>query len=579
MLQPFLSNRRAHFTCVASLYFSMGKDFRKKDRKEDPKETKVKKDEAKDAKKKVGGIPKYQFLQKACLAAYPDEEGNALWLGDKESVKELLKPDSVMNRCTNKNSEMLARPGMALSLAASALQHGGNVLVSGKGKKAIEKAMAIFKDKDAEAFLKAAKVLNLGKSGTASRSDVKTAVHTYVKFMVKHQDGLHDAVVGLVSSCSLLYLFGMHMVEQGAFFEKSGSWAKKWKRFGSEPVQMKAWIKDPGSQSKLEEALVDLVMEKSDAHKKRARAEESSKSKASSPATSSASSRKASSSRGRSRSSNRKSKKGRKESKDKDNKKDKKEKKEKSPKKERKKRRSSSRSCSGTGSKANKRSKSPSPAASKKGRVKQMELSSDDQEASSPEAVPTEEALGGWNAEEAAKLQEEVAAGLESLTDKKKRLGLSALVGLLDNLPAEVLEFAGLSKMLPKLKVMTKLPKAESVQQILLLLQEVCLKKAAGSAAEPLAKHVMVTIHRIGGVARDGKAVVREGDPVDTVEVAASGTVEDALAAFFEAQGSSEDRCNWQVKALTDDFKLLQVYPETMPVTTCSQVALVRKGG
>ena len=455
----------------------MGKDFTKKDRKEDPKEHKVKKDETKDKKNKTGGIPKYQFLQKACLAPYPDEEGNALWLGDKESVKELLKADSVMNRCTNKNSEMLARPGMALSLAASALQHGGSTLVSGKGKKAIEKAMAIFRDKDAEAFLKAAKALNLGKSGTASRSDVKTAVHTYVKFMVKHQDGLHDAVVGLVSSCSLLYLFGMHIVEQGAFFEKSGSWAKKWKRFGSEPVQMKAWIKDPGSQSKLEEALVDLVMEKSDAHKKRARAEESSKSKASSPATSSASSRKASSSRGRSRSSNRKkSKKSRKETKDKDNKKDKKEKREKSPKKERKKKRSSSRASKGRSA------ATPLKSEERRG-MPQLDLELEEAETSSAPPSP-KDALCEWDAEAAAKLGRDVAAGLQYLKDEEKRLTLPALLALLEGLSPQLVYMAGLETAFKKLKQLTQLPKEDKVAKILSALQGLCQKKEAAAGKE-----------------------------------------------------------------------------------------------
>ena len=165
----------------------MGRDDRKEKKKN--KEDAQGKDKEPPVKK-PGGIPKYQFFQKASLAPYPDEDGNALWLGDKESLGDLLAPAAVLNSRTPKNAEMLARPGMALSLAASAFEHGGGDLASGKAKKALEKLVALFKEKDGQCFLDAARVLNLGKSGSASRSDVKDAVHTYVKFMIKDSEGL-----------------------------------------------------------------------------------------------------------------------------------------------------------------------------------------------------------------------------------------------------------------------------------------------------------------------------------------------------------------------------------------------------
>ena len=63
------------------------------------------------------------------------------------------------------------------------------------------------------------------------------------------------------------------------------------------------------------------------------------------------------------------------------------------------------------------------------------------------------------------------------------------------------------------------------------------------------------------------------------VEPASDATVEDGTALFFEKQGSSEDRSNWAVKALTPEHKLLSVIPETMPSKDCPRIALVRKGG
>lgn len=67
---------------------------------------KVKK--AKVDKQKV--VPKYALPTKALLAAYPDEEGNPIYIGDKDGPSEVLDPSNLLGRSTAKNSEMLSRP-------------------------------------------------------------------------------------------------------------------------------------------------------------------------------------------------------------------------------------------------------------------------------------------------------------------------------------------------------------------------------------------------------------------------------------------------------------------------------------
>ena len=76
----------------------MGKDYQKK-----PSKKAV---ETKGANpRKPSGIPKYQHFPKASLAPYPDEEGNAFWLGDNESLQELLSPSNILASRSPKNSE------------------------------------------------------------------------------------------------------------------------------------------------------------------------------------------------------------------------------------------------------------------------------------------------------------------------------------------------------------------------------------------------------------------------------------------------------------------------------------------
>ena len=61
-----------------------------------------------DAAKKNKLAPKYALAAKTLLAAYPDADGNPVYVGDKDGAAGLLEPGSILGRSTPKNTEMLS---------------------------------------------------------------------------------------------------------------------------------------------------------------------------------------------------------------------------------------------------------------------------------------------------------------------------------------------------------------------------------------------------------------------------------------------------------------------------------------
>ena len=95
---------------------------------------------------------------------------------------------------------MLARPGMAISLSAAAIHVGAKEFLEGKGAKALEKMPRFFETSSGKELLSAVKTLNLGKSGSASRSALKKAVKKYIDFMQADNEDLQKALVRVVNS-------------------------------------------------------------------------------------------------------------------------------------------------------------------------------------------------------------------------------------------------------------------------------------------------------------------------------------------------------------------------------------------
>ena len=87
-------------------------------------------------------------------------------------------------------------------------------------------------------------------------------------------------------------------------------------------------------------------------------------------------------------------------------------------------------------------------------------------------------------------------------------------------------------------------------------------------------------VHRVGSVSADGRAVVREGDPADELEIEDENeTVAEAISRLMTAQGSEADLPNWTVKAMEEDKVIREISPDTTPASGCPRIVLVRKGG
>ena len=561
----------------------MGKDYQKKSSK--------KAAETKDANaRKPSGIPKYQHFPKASLAPYPDEDGNALWLGDSESLQELLSPSNILASRRPTNSEMLARPGMAISLSAAAIHHGAKELLEGKGAKALEKLSPFFETSSGKDLLGAVRTLNLGKSGSASRSALKKAVKKYVDFMQADNTDLQKALVRVVNTASRAYLLAMHLLEQRAFFLKTGSWAKKWKRSGKEPSEIKAWLKEPSSTNKLTTALIDAVLQKIKQSRKKVKDSESGDTVSKGDKSDSGSDAAAASSAS---SSHRRTKTSRKDKKSKKDRKGKKEKKSaKSSSTEEKEKKPKKRSASSDAGKSSpsKPSSSPKAAASRRRsrsprrrpakEPRALSLGSEDEATSL--APPSEaDALKQWSGDAARALADAAATALANIESKDKGLSHAALVNHMDNIPKDALEVAGLTQPLEGLKKLTKLPKKTKLEQLLKELQALAARRETLEESDKEGKkkkknrRVVLSIQRL---TPSGKAASEDScKAADTVEVDAEDTVEDALAIFFAADGADLDRNDWLVKTWDKDRLLKDIYPETKMVKDCHEVALLQK--
>ena len=213
-----------------------------------------------EKKKGTGVVAKYMYFAKHTLAPYPDEDGSALYVGDHEDEAALLDPAAVLRTRNSSNCEMLRRPGMGLSLSTASVDVGLRALKKLSALKKLKNALAT---DEGEALRKACKTLNIGKNGKAKRSQVQEAVKKYTEHMTKATDAeFHDALVGVASLTSKIYLAVMAMLEHRALFQKKKAWAKKMHSDEKPSETMQAWMKEPGADDKLVTALVDAFMVK-----------------------------------------------------------------------------------------------------------------------------------------------------------------------------------------------------------------------------------------------------------------------------------------------------------------------------
>ena len=93
-------------------------------------------------------------------------------------------------------------------------------------------------------------------------------------------------------------------------------------------------------------------------------------------------------------------------------------------------------------------------------------------------------------------------------------------------------------------------------------------------------KEVHLSIHRIGAVSPEGKAIVKETDPVDKVQISDTNeTVSSAVFRLMDAQGSKADFPNWDIRVMDEDFVVRSLDAASALARDNPKVVLVRKGG
>ena len=226
-------------------------------------------------------VPKYMHFAKHSLASYPDEDGCCLYLGDHDSEQALLAFDAVLASRNSKNCEMLARPGMGLSLSAASIDTCLKALQEKPADWGLKRLRLAVEAAKGEEVRQAVSALNVGKSGKAKRADVTAAVKSYVDFMSagdsEERQNLQESLVQVISFTSKVYVGAMSMLEHMALFRRRKAWAKKMRNADKQPSAIRSWIKDPTSEDKLSDALVEAFMEKMKKQSKRKLQKETSK--------------------------------------------------------------------------------------------------------------------------------------------------------------------------------------------------------------------------------------------------------------------------------------------------------------
>ena len=224
-------------------------------------------------------VPKFKYFAKAALAAYPDKDGNPIYLGDAADVQEFTSNGAVSRTRNKTNCEFLHRPGMAVNLNASTFATGlrltkrlprksvirpdaKKVL---KGWSAYDQVLDLFDTDSGRAFAEAVAILNVGTTEHPAKTDVVDAVDKYVDFLtsddVQHGDA-REAFGHMAAHAASLYLLAMTFIETVDLFNHRKGFAKKMVDIQKQPRGVQRWAKSPEDLDRFKSALVESFMEK-----------------------------------------------------------------------------------------------------------------------------------------------------------------------------------------------------------------------------------------------------------------------------------------------------------------------------
>ena len=200
-------------------------------------------------------VPKYEYFEKAKLAAYPNEEGGCLYLDKGQDEKQFFALNNIAKSRSGSNEELCRRIGMGVSLDANSAAAGVKLLekhFSGEWPVAVQtslhktglpKLKAALETTQGKQFVAALDILNVGKEGRPEEADIKKALKGFVDYLQKDPDNVQVPLARLAADASCLYLFAMSLLKDMALVQHPKEWAKKMEGKQSEAV--KAWIRRP----------------------------------------------------------------------------------------------------------------------------------------------------------------------------------------------------------------------------------------------------------------------------------------------------------------------------------------------
>ena len=208
-------------------------------------------------------IPKYMLFPKHALAPYPNESSNPLYSGDLEA-EEFLEFKSIAKSRTPSNCEFLRRPGMATSLAASALRVGAEELAKGSlgGLDSMIKFAKSKKD-----FVKCLKVLDTGKTKQPDKKSIERATSAFVDTLQNLDAEERQSLSDLALASARLYLFAMNALEAADMLGNPKMYARKLEKTPDGRKCFSDFIKSPSDPKQLKAMLVRCLLEKIKKHK------------------------------------------------------------------------------------------------------------------------------------------------------------------------------------------------------------------------------------------------------------------------------------------------------------------------
>lgn len=217
-------------------------------------------------RKRAGGELLPEHLFEALLAAHPNEKACEPEVAQR-TIAELLKPRAILSNRRCLKSEMLARPALALSWAAAATAHGARDLLEGTAQDTMAQMAARLTGGTGRKLLKSIQTLSIGHSQTVKQASIRKAIAAYAQFWRQADGNFDSAVARLVAVSSRLYLLGVHLAEQRAFFSRPARWARRWRPFPA-PAALRQWLCKPKDSELLRRGLAHLLLQEVSQQKK-----------------------------------------------------------------------------------------------------------------------------------------------------------------------------------------------------------------------------------------------------------------------------------------------------------------------